>query len=136
MNYRVFISHAADDTWLAEQLARGADVAGCATFLDVRDIPKGADFKEAVRREISASDELIALFTPWSAKRSWVWIELGAAWGQGKPVVAVFHGMCVADLRTGDQGAAILEDINAVRLNDVAAYFAELSARAANGGNT
>jgi len=128
--YRVFVSQAAEDTWLAEQMARSIEELGCSTFLDVKSIPKGADFKEAVRREIQRSNELVALFTPWSAKRSWVWIELGAAWGQSKPVMAVFYGMSVNDLRTGEQGAAILEDMNVVRLNDFAAYVVELRDRA------
>lgn len=136
MPYRVFVSHRAEDTWTAEQVGRSIEAAGCTTFLDVKDIPKGADFKSVVRGELSRSDELIALFTPWSARRSWVWIEMGAAWGQGKPVVAVFHGMWISDLRSSEQGAAILEDINAVRLNDFAAYIDQLRARVAAGGLT
>lgn len=135
MTYSVFISHSADDTWIAEQIARAAEDAGCSTFLDVKNIPKGADFKEAVRREISQSNELLALFTPWSAKRSWVWIEMGAAWSQGKRVVAIFHRMSVGELRAGDQGAGFLEDINAVELNELSTYLAELRERAASLGS-
>ncbi|MEX1185921.1 MAG: toll/interleukin-1 receptor domain-containing protein [Gemmatimonadaceae bacterium] len=134
MPYKVFISHGADDTWLAAQMGHCIEEAGCTTFLDVRDIAKGADFKAVVKGELSQSAELVALFTPWSAKRSWVWIELGAAWVQGQPVVAVFHGMWISDLRAGEQGAAILEDINAVRLNDFDAYLEQLKARGTAGG--
>jgi hypothetical protein len=110
-------------------MRRAVEDTGSNTFLDVRDIPKGADFKGVVRGELSQSDELIALFTPWSARRSWVWIEIGAAWGQGKPIVAVFHGMSISDLRDGEQGAAVLEDINAIRLNDFDVYIGQLRSR-------
>jgi hypothetical protein len=50
-----------------------------ATFLDETDIPKGANFKEAINREISECEEIVALFTPWSVQRFWVWAEVGAA---------------------------------------------------------
>lgn len=128
--YRVFISHAADDTWVAEQIAHSIEAVGCSTFLDVKNIPTGADFKAAIRSELNGSHEFVALFTPWSAKRSWVWIEIGAAWAQSKPVIAVFHGMWISDLRDGDQGAAVLDDINALSLNDFPKYVSELAARA------
>ena len=128
-SYRVFVSHGSKDSWLAAQLARSVHERGAATFLDRTNIPKGADFKQIIHREISASQELVALFTPWSAKRSWVWIEIGAAWGQAKPVVAVFYGMQVRDLEDAGQGKGILEDINVLNLNDLDRYLNELSAR-------
>jgi hypothetical protein len=58
---------------------------GAETFLDETSILKGANFKQIIHREIALSNEVIALFTPWSAKRSWVWIEMGAAWGKTNP---------------------------------------------------
>jgi hypothetical protein len=128
--YRVFVSHGAADSWIARQIARCVAEAGAVPFLDEDGIPKGADFKRVIHREISQSQELIALFTPWSAKRSWVWIEIGAAWGQGKPVIAVFQGMGVNDLEDSGQGRAILEDINVLQLNDLEIYMAQLSGRA------
>jgi TIR domain len=130
-DYRVFISHGTQDTWVAGQIAKSIREVGAVPFLDATDIPKGAKFKQMVHREIGSSDELIALFTPWSAKRSWVWIEIGAAWGQEKPVVAVFYGMKVADLEGSGQGKGILEDINVLDLNDFQSYLRELAARKA-----
>jgi hypothetical protein len=47
--------------------------------LDETDISVGDDFKKIIVREIAACDELIALFTPTSASRNWVWVEIGAA---------------------------------------------------------
>jgi hypothetical protein len=132
--YKVFLSHGADDGWIARQLAKEIHKVGADSFLDSTNIPKGADFKRIIHREIAASSELLALFTPWSAKRSWVWIEIGAAWGQGKPVVAVFYGMNPKDLDDSGQGKAILEDINVMNIDEVDSYLTELAERA-NGGS-
>jgi len=52
----------------------------------------------------------------WSMLRSWVWIEIGAAWSRAIPVVVVLFGMDLADLEKSGQGRAILEDINVVHL--------------------
>ena len=114
--YRVFISHGSEDSWVAAQLGRCVRELGADTFLDETNIPKGGNFKQIIHREIASSNELLALFTPWSAKRSWVWIEIGAAWGQDKPVVAIFYGMQVRDLEEAGQGKGILEDINVLDL--------------------
>ena len=127
--YRIFVSHGSDDSWIAAQIAKRAQELGADTFLDETNIPKGAKFKQIIHREIAQSDEVVALFTPWSSKRSWVWIEIGAAWGQNKPVVAVFYGMELKDLDANGQGKGILEDINVLRLNDIEQYFTQLASR-------
>jgi hypothetical protein len=128
--YRVFVSHGSDDRWIAGQIAQCLRDLGADTFLDETSIPKGANFKRIIHKEIAQSDEVVALFTPWSAKRSWVWIEMGAAWGQDKPIVAVFYGMALTDLEQSGQGKGMLEDINVLQLNDIERYLAEVATRA------
>jgi len=132
--YRVFVSHASDDSWIASQIARCVRDLGADAFLDETSIAKGENFKQIIHREIALSNEVIALFTPWSAKRSWVWIEIGAAWSQDKPVVAVFYGMELGDLEKSGQGKGMLEDINVLQLNDIEQYFTQLASRV-NGVN-
>jgi hypothetical protein len=127
--YRIFVSHGSDHRWIAGQIAKCLRDAGADTFLDETSIPKGANFKQIIHKEIAQSDEVIALFTPWSAKRSWVWIEMGAAWGQDKPVVAVFYGMDLGDLEQSGQGKGMLEDINVLQLNDIERYLTEVATR-------
>jgi hypothetical protein len=127
--YRVFVSHGSDDRWIADQIAKRLRELGAEVFLDETGVPKGANFKRIIHREIAQSDEVIALFTPWSAKRSWVWIEIGAAWGQDKPVIAVFYGMEVSDLEQSGQGKGMLEDINVLQLNDIERYLTEVGTR-------
>jgi hypothetical protein len=127
--YRVFVSHGSDDRWIAGQIAKCLQELGAQTFLDETSIPKGGNFKQIIHKEIALSDEVVALFTPWSAIRSWVWIEIGAAWGQNKPVVAVFYGMNVEDLEKSGQGKGMLEDINVLQLNEIDGYFGEAATR-------
>ena len=128
--YKVFVSHGSHDLWLAGQISKKIQGLGASPFLDETNIPKGSpDFKKIIREEIVASRELVALFTPWSAMRSWVWIELGAAWTREIPILAVFYGMQVNDLDKTGQGKAILEDINIINLNDLDAYLKQLGIR-------
>ena len=132
-SYTIFVSHGNEDAWVAAQIARSLRQVGANTFLDETDIPKGGNFRQIVHREIASSQELVALFTPWSAKRAWVWIEVGAAWGQGKPVVAVFYGMTVDTLEDSGQGKAILDEINVLTLNQFDSYVAQVQQRLAGG---
>lgn len=123
------MSHGTEDSWVANRIAQGIRECGASTFLDETNIAKGDDFKKLIHKEIAVCDELVALFTPWSAKRTWVWVEIGAAWGQGKRVVAVLYGMSVKELEDAG-GKGILEDINLVNLNKFDEYLAELKLRA------
>jgi hypothetical protein len=124
----VFVSHGKADSWVASQLALRIRECGPSTFLDETDIAKGDSFKKRIYEEIEKCTELIALFTPWSINRNWVWIEIGAAWGQGKRVLAVLYEVTESDLK--DQGGtAILEDINLLELNRIDEYFNEVKER-------
>jgi hypothetical protein len=126
---RVFISHGKDDSWLAIQIARHVQSCGASTFLDETDIKAGDDFKKKIHTEIAACNELIALFTPWSAARFWVWVEVGAAWGQGKRIVALLYRTTVSDLEKLGGSRAILEDIHVLQLDRLDDYLDELSRR-------
>jgi hypothetical protein len=66
--YKLFVSHGSDDSWIAAQIAKRAQELGADTFLDETNIPKGSNFKQIIHSEIAQSDEVIALFTPWSSK--------------------------------------------------------------------
>ena len=76
-------------------------------------------------------DELIALLTPWSADRNWVWIEIGAARALGLRVVAVLYGLTLSDLDKDKGGKGFLGAKNIVEINDFDAYLQQVSKRAA-----
>jgi len=133
--YRVFIAHGKDDTWIASQVARSVKDCGASAILDVVNIAKGDNFKDAIYREIADSDELIAILTPWSAKRCWVWVEIGAAWGRGKRLVGVLHGITRAELEEISGGIAVFGEINTLELNEFDKYLLQLRRRAKEARN-
>ncbi len=89
--------------------------------------------KEETLKRLSAKKlqpvKLLALFTPWSAQRSWVWSEVGAAWGQNKPILGVLYGLTPKKFDTVSGGKAMFEDINVLDLNEMEKYFSELQYR-------
>lgn len=131
----VFVSHGKDDSWIASRIAQDIQAVGASTFLDETDITKGEDFKSRIHIEVAGCSELIALFTPWSAQRFWVWVEVGAAWGQGKRIVAVLYRITIPELERLGGSRAILEDINILDLNNFDDYLEELRERVREGGN-
>jgi hypothetical protein len=115
---RVFVSHGSHDACIARQMERCIKECGAETFLDANDIATGDDFKEVLRAEIALADELVALFTPFSRDRSWLWIEIGEAWFARKRIVAITYGMAMGDLEQDGGGRAILADVHLRDLSD------------------
>jgi len=129
----VFISHGSHDAWIARQMARCVRECGADTFLDVNDIATGDEFKELIRARIAEAEELVALFTPFSRDRSWLWVEIGAAWFARKRLVAILYGMTMADLERDGGGRAILADIHIRPLDAFENYLDELRERVTHG---
>lgn len=130
MSYRIFVSHGWSDRWVAEQIARRLRAIDIDVFIDVFDIEKGDDIEGRIFQELPNCDELLALLTPWSADRNWVWVEIGAARGLGKRVVAVLYGLSLQSLDSDKGGRAFLGSKNIADINDLDAYFSEVEQRA------
>jgi predicted RNase H-related nuclease YkuK (DUF458 family) len=128
--YRVFVSHGWTDKWVAEQIGKRLREAGAEVFLDVFDIEKGDDFEERIFSEMPKCRELLALLTPWSADRNWVWTEIGAARALGLRLIVVLYGLSLADLDSGKGGKVFLGAKNVVEINDLEAYLVQVSKRA------
>jgi len=129
VGYRVFVSHAGDDIWVAEQIARIIEDCGATAFLDRRDIAAGDNFKQRVHDEIAKCDELLALFTPWSRRRAWVRHEIGMADILKKRIVCVFYKVTVADFQGDEDGLGPLDGLNTIEINNLSAYFKALRRR-------
>ena len=136
LSFKVFVSHGAGDSWVARQMGRRIrEDCEAGTFLDVDDVASGDNFKERIHAELHQAQELVVLFTPWSVTRSWVWIEVGVTWGQGKRVIAVLHGLSITQFEELAGGKAILEHINILELNDFDRYLTELRSRVSEANN-
>ena len=70
--YRVFVSHATVDKWLARTICEKIEGVGATTFLDDRDIEGGDEIPEEIIRQIKRSPEIVVLRTPESIGRQWV----------------------------------------------------------------
>lgn len=90
--FQVFISHSSVDTWVARQPARAVEECGATCFLDEAHMEYGDDFEDKILAAVRASQELLVLLTPWAIKRPYIWLELGAIWGQGQRIIGVLYG--------------------------------------------
>ena len=128
--YRIFISHGSEDSWVARQIARRIrQETSAETFLDVFDIEKGDDFEKKIFDMLPLCDELVALLTPWSVDRNWVWAEIGAARVLGKRILGVLYGVRMETLSSEGGGMACLSSKNVLSINDIETYLAELKKR-------
>jgi len=69
------------------------------------------------------------LLTPWAIKRPYIWLEIGALWGQGKRIIGILHGLSANELVTQDGTPALLKRIDLLELNNIGSYFAQLKGR-------
>jgi hypothetical protein len=123
--YQVFISHATADKWLAKALCEKIEEAGATSFRDDRDIHGGDDIPDEIRRQIKKSKELVVLLTPESSGRTWLTLEIGAAWGWSKRIRIVLVLCHIA----ADSIPVMLKNKKAISLNEIDQYFVELKHR-------
>ena len=130
MVYRVFISHGWHDRWVAKQMARCIrEDAKAEPFIDLFDVKKGDRIDDRIFEELPKCDELVALLTPWSVTRNWVWNEIGAAWILNKRFIAVLYGVTLAELDTDKGGRACLTSRNVASMDEFDDYIDELAVR-------
>ena len=99
------------------------------TFLDVRDIAHGDEFKTRIKTEMPTCKELLALFTPWSRQRPWVRHEIGMADAMKLRIVCVFYHLTVADIVAEEGGLGPIDGLNIVDINKIDTYFTALEKR-------
>lgn len=123
-NYQVFVSHASADKWIAKAICAELKKRGVGSFRDDRDIAGGDDIPETLVREIVKSKELVVVLTPNSIQRPWVMLEVGAAWGRRRRIIAI---LCHVNT---DPIPAIIKSKKAYALNDLDQYLSEVAGRA------
>jgi hypothetical protein len=130
MSYSVFVSHGWHDRWIARQMASLiVERAGAGVFIDIFDIKSGDRIEERVHSGVTSCSELVALLTPWSVDRNWVWSEMAAAWTLKKRYVGVIFGLKLDQIEADHGGLAMLSPTNVISLNDFDTYVGELGQR-------
>jgi hypothetical protein len=110
-------------------LCEKLEAVGIATFRDDRDIDGGEEIPDRLKSEIARCDELVVLLTPDSVHRDWVLLEVGAAWGCEKRIVAILCHTKVVRI------PAMIRSRKAFHLNELDRYIEEVRLRAfTNGG--
>jgi hypothetical protein len=130
LSYLIFISHGWHDRWLARQMARLIEEAGATPFIDIFDIKAGDRIAERVLEGTRNSRELVALLTPWSVDRNWVWAEIASAWALGKRFVGVTYGITIEEIEKNHGGMACLGPTNLIALDDFDDYIRQMTERA------
>jgi hypothetical protein len=129
MGYTVFVSHGWHDRWIARQMARLIRDAGGEPFIDIFDIKKGDRIEAKVQQGLDEATELVALMTPWSVDRNWVWVEISGAWMLRKRYTGILFGLTIDDIEKAHGGLAILGPTNLAALDDFDDYIEELTQR-------
>ncbi len=124
--YHVFLSHSHLDRWIAKQCAQLIEKAAkpyAKVFLDEKDIEGGQSIPDSVRTAIERCDEFVVLLSPYSKDRPWVLIEMGAAWGLRKRIIAIM------DKVGPEEMPDIISPYKAIDLNDFDQYVKQLVKR-------
>lgn len=124
--YRVFVSHATADKWIARTICEKIDaIPDSSTFRDDRDIDGGDSIPQTILKELRRCDEFLLLLTQSSLTRPWVLFEIGAACVKGVRIVPICYAVAM------DQIPAMVRDSKAYELNDLERYLDELEGRVA-----
>ena len=120
---KVFISHSAEDIWVAQQVAEKLRLQGIQTFIAEKDIQAGGSFDDVIQDTLAKSDAVIFLVTPGSLKSSWLFTEVGAARALGKAIIPVIYGVNLADVPTP---LAMYQFVQLEELDRVTGYLKDL----------
>ena len=85
MAHDVFISHAAEDKEVAEEVCRALEGEGVGCWVAPRDIPPGRDYEEAIVEAIGASRVLVLILSSHANGSQHVKREVQHAFAEGSP---------------------------------------------------
>jgi hypothetical protein len=96
---RIFLSHAESDAALArllhDELRRARPDIDVFVSSVPGAIPTGIEWRADIKQQLKAADAYLALLTPASVQRQWIWFESGAAFMSDR----LFVGVCASGLR-------------------------------------
>ena len=99
----LFISHAASDAEFANAvkqeiekvLANGVNVF-CTSSPGA--IPVGKDWLSDIGEKLAVAQAIVAIVTPVSIERPWLWFEVGATWAKGRAGECRIYPLCAAEI--------------------------------------
>ena len=127
--YQIFISHAGEDEWIAQQISNKLKRKGASTYLDSERMLAGANFNDEILAQLRKSKELVALLTKSAIEKKYVWIEIGGMLTMNRRVVGLLQGLTIDDIQKHTMNLSMLTDKHLLHLNDVEKYFKQLKER-------
>lgn len=97
-SFDVFISYAAGDSAIADELRGDLEKNGLKCFMAEKDIQVAAEWQDSIRAALIGSKRVLVLLTPRSINRPWVLMETGAAWALGKALIPALSHVAASDL--------------------------------------
>jgi hypothetical protein len=94
----VFISYAAGDSAIADELRNDLERHGLRCFMAEKDIQVAAEWQDSIRAALIGSKRMLILLTPRSINRPWVLMETGAAWALGKALIPALSHVAANEL--------------------------------------
>jgi Zn-finger nucleic acid-binding protein len=96
--YDIFISYAAGDAAIANELKSDLEHQGLKCFMAEKDIAVAEEWQPTIRAALTGSKRILLLLTPRSLNRPWVLMEAGGAWALGKPLIPVLSQVAPSEL--------------------------------------
>lgn len=99
----VFISHATSDAKFANTVKQEIEKVfanGISVFCTSSPgmIPVGTDWLAQVEGKLDATQAVIAIVTPVSIERPWLWFEIGATWSKGRSGDCRIYPICAPEI--------------------------------------
>jgi hypothetical protein len=96
--FDVFISYAAGDSAIADELRNDLEKNGLKCFMAEKDIQVATEWQDSIRAALIGSKRILVLLTPRSINRPWVLMETGAAWALGKALIPALSHVATNEL--------------------------------------
>lgn len=121
--YQVFLSYSRQDTWIAQVMREKIKAKGIQVWLDVIEVPAGADFRARIKDGMRASAEALILLSPASRNSDWVKHEMGIADGMDKWITLLLLHVTLEDVPEP------VSHLSYLSINDFDSYLAQLAER-------
>lgn len=102
----LFISHASSDAEFANSVKQEIEKVfanGVSVFCTSSPgaIPVGVDWLSDIEKKLGSTQAVIAIITPISIERPWVWFEIGATWSKGRSGDCRIYPLCAPEIEMG-----------------------------------
>jgi hypothetical protein len=129
----LFISHASSDGEFANAIKQEIEKVfanGVSVYCTSSpgSIGAGSDWLADIEHKLSVAQAVIAIVTPVSIERPWLWFEVGATWSKGRSGLCKIYPLCVAEINPSDLPSPLdrLQALSLARATDLKLLFQAL----------